>query len=273
MRCASVRKKGALDQCQAKAVLGHTLCGRHAKCKTPVLWTEAHRPRIAPLIRFQAIVRGRLIRSRLALAGPGVLRRAGLANDEDLVSATSKERQDPFDYIAFEEGGKTWWFAFDTLWTWAIRSPINPYTRTPLSPDTRTRLWAIWSHRSRTREALPEEPKAADERLVARWVLLCRLFEDNGFVDLHPDQFRSFVKADYLSMFILLKRDLLGVLPPWDPARARALQLCERGIRLAYRLCPILYRLQSTYILMLLLTLHANPYVMVFSILSALYRC
>lgn len=214
-----------------------------------------------------------MVRSRLALAGPGVLRREGLANDEDPVTSISKDRQDPFDYIAFEEGGKTWWFGFDTLWTWAIRSPTNPYTRTPLSADTRSRLWAIWSHRSRTRTTLPTEPTPIEERLAGRWTVLCRIFADNGFEDIRPDQFRSFVKADYLSMFILLKRDLLGVLPAWDPARTRAILLCDRAIRLAYRLAPPVYRLQSAYLLLLLLTLHKNPYTMVFSILSALYRC
>lgn len=273
MRCASVRKKGAYDQCSAKAVLGHSLCGRHVKCKSPVLWADAHRPRVLPLVRFQAIVRGWMVRSRLALAGPGVLRRGALANDEDPVTSVSKDRQAPDEYIAFEEGGKTWWFGFSTLWTWAIRSPTNPYTRTPLSPETRARLWAIWSHRSRTRAPLPAEPTLLDERLAARWTVLCRIFADNGFEDIHPAQFRGFVKADYLSMFILLKRDLLGVLPAWDPVRARAIGLCDRAIRLAYRLAPPIYRLQSAYLLLLLLTLHKNPYTMVFSILSALYRC
>jgi hypothetical protein len=262
-----------MDQCQAKAVWGHTLCGRHAKCKVPVLWVEAHRPRVASLVTCQAFVRGWLLRRRLSLAGPGVLRRAALANDEDLVTCTEKDRQDPFDYFAFEEGGKVWWFDFDSLWQWSIQSPINPYTRTPLTQDTRMRLWAVWAHRSRALVEPPPEPKTLDARLASRWTVICRVFADNGFVDVYPEQFRTFTKADYLSMFILLKRDLSSVLPAWDPARARAFALCDRGIRTAYRVVPALYRLQATYTLLLLLTLHKNPYTMVFSILSALYRC
>lgn len=273
MRCASVRKKGALDQCPAKALWSHTLCGRHAKCKVPVLWVDAHRPRVAPLVRCQALIRGWLLRTRLRLAGPGVLRRTALANDEDLVTCTAKDRQFPLDYFAFEEAGKVWWFDFESLWQWVVRSPINPYTRTPLTEDTRRRLWAVWAHRSRVSETLPPEPKTVDARLAGRWAVLCRVFADNGFVDVHPGQFQTFTKADFLSMFILLKRDLAVVLHSWDPARARAIRLCDRGIRTAYRICPALYRLQATYTLMLLLTLHKNPYTMVFSILSALYRC
>lgn len=273
MRCASVRKKGSMEQCQAKAVWGHTLCGRHAKCKAPVLWVETHRTRLVPLVRCQALVRGWLLRTRLRLAGPGVLRRATLANDEDLVTCTAKERQHPLDYFAFEEAGKVWWFEFDSLWQWTIRSPINPYTRTPLTDETRLRLWAVWAHRSRACLEPPSEPKTLEARLAARWTVLCRVFADNGFVEIHPGQFQGFTKADFLSMFVLLKRDLAGVLPVWDPVKARALRFCDRSIRTAYRLSPALYRLQSTYTLLLLLTLHKNPYTMVFSILSALYRC
>jgi len=272
MRCASVRKKGSMEQCPAKAVWGHTLCGRHAKCKVPVLWVETHLPRIVPLVRCQALVRGWLLRTRLRLAGPGVLRRTALANDEDLVTCTEKERQHPLDYFAFDEGGKVWWFDFESLWQWTIRSPINPYTRTPLTQDTRMRLWAIWAHRSRALVEPPPEPKILEARLAARWTVLCRVFADHGFVDIYPGQFQGFTKADFLSMFILLKRDLDSVLPSWDPVKARALRFCDRGIRTANRLSP-LYRLQSTYTLLVLLTLHKNPYTMVFSILSALYRC
>jgi hypothetical protein len=188
------------------------------------------------------------------------------------VTCTEKERQHPLDYFAFDEGGKVWWFDFDSLWQWSVQSPVNPYTRTPLTQDTRMRLWAVWAYRSRALVEPPPEPKTLDARLASRWTVICRVFADNGFVDVHPGQFQGFTKADFLSMFILLKRDLDSVLPSWDPVKARALRFCDRGIRTANRLSP-LYRLQSTYTLLLLLTLHKNPYTMVFSILSALYRC
>ena len=140
------------------------------------------------------------------------------------MTCTAKDRQFPLDYFAFEEAGKVWWFDFDSLWQWVVRSPVNPYTRTPLTEDTRRRLWAVWAHRSRMSADLPPEPKTLDARLLSRWTVLCRIFADNGFVDVHPGQFHTFTKADFLSMFILLKRDLSVVLPSWDPARARAIR-------------------------------------------------
>lgn len=274
MRCASVQRRASHDQCQAKAICGHTLCGRHARSKTPILWIDAHRPRAPSLLRIQAVVRGFLVRRRLALAGPGVLSRGALANDEDLVNCDSKDRVHPFDYFAVEESGKVWWFSFSTLWQWASQSSTNPYTRTPLTQDTRLRLWAVWAYRSRHQTLpLPSEPRDADKRIDHRWRVLCNLFADNGFVDVHPSAFRDLTKADFLSMFQLLKRDLECVLPVSDPGRERALILCSRSIKSAYVTSPVLYTLQSIYTLMLLLTLHRNPYTVVFSILSALYRC
>ena len=91
MQCASVRKKGSTDQCTARSLRGLTLCGRHAKCKTITLWADVHKKRGDGMIKTQALVRGWLLRKRLALGGPGVLSRKQTTNDEDLVSYESKE--------------------------------------------------------------------------------------------------------------------------------------------------------------------------------------
>lgn len=271
MQCASVRKKGGTDQCRATAMRGHTLCGTHARAKVPVLWADAHRSRGGQIARVQAVVRGWLVRKRVALGGPGVLRRKDLANDEELVTCEDKTRQHPFEYFAFEEAGKVWWFDFQSLWKWSSQShaPTNPYTKVPLSQETRRRLRAMWAYRQRHRLPLAEESTVYEQRLSSRWNVVCQVFADNGFVDVHPMNFADLGQSELATMFVLLERDIQVLFSENDPGRARALRLCRRAIRADQPL----YVLWAVYTMMLLLTVHKDPYTMTFSILSALYRC
>lgn len=275
VRCASVRKKGSLDPCDVAALKGHTLCGRHARCRVPVLWAERHATHGRGLEKLQGLIRGWLLRRRLALSGPGVLHRVNLANDEDVFTCESKDRQDPLDYFAFEEAGKTWWFGFASFWHWCSRThdPVNPYTKVPLSVETRTRLWENWGVRLRSRVSLPEEPSTYTERLRYRWNVLSQLFSGFGFEDVHPMHFLDMSRTDYASMFILLKPDLEMLLPATDPTRERLLRICSYTARAAHTLQPPQYILQSTYTLLVLLALRRAPYSTAFSILSALLRC
>ncbi len=274
-RCASVRKRGAYDQCLSRPLPNHTLCGRHARVKTPVLWVTVHRSRQTGIGRIQARVRGWLVRQRLRLAGPGVLRRTALANDEDLFTCESKDRQHPLSYFAFEEAGKTWWFDLESLWAWSLRShePVNPYTKVPLSADTRRRLRELWGYAHRNRLPLPAEAPGYEERLLHRWNGVVQTFVDNGFLDLHPRQFVRFTKTDFLSMFLLLYRDLLLVLRESDPQRDKILRYCRRAASVSAATRSPHYILQSVYVLRILLSIPKEPYPLVFSILSALYRC
>jgi hypothetical protein len=116
---------------------GSYSCGRHARTRAPVLRIDLHRA--SPVVRLQAVIRGWLLRRRLTLAGPGVLRRKDLVNDEDLFTCESKDRQYPLDYFAFEESGKNYWFNAKDIWSWMTRSvtPLNPYTKTPIPNDAR----------------------------------------------------------------------------------------------------------------------------------------
>ena len=275
MLCASVRRKGSTEQCQAKALRGHTLCGRHARCIKPQLWAAARARDGDQLVRAQALIRGWLVRNRLAMAGPGVLHRSDLANDEELLTCEPKERQHPFEYFAFDENGKTWWFAFDTIWQWCRRShePVNPYTKVPLSGDARKRLLALWSYRRRHQLPLPAEAPTYGERLQSRWNVIIQAFADHGFVDIHPETFLQLNRSELVSMFTLLKPDIEVIFPIATPTRDRAVRYCERAIRVAGTLSPSQYVLQSSYILLLLITLHKEPYTMIFAVLSALYRC
>lgn len=275
VRCAAVRKRGSLSQCEAAALRGHALCGRHARCKAPVLWADLHRSRGTTVENIQALARGWLVRRRLALAGPGVLSRKGLGNDEDLFTCEVKDKQHPLEYFAFEDNGKIWWFDFPTFWQWCSRTyvPINPYTNTPLSSEVRKRLRELWYTRLHLRIQLPTEAPTYIERLQQRWNILSQTFRDNGFEDVHPAHFLDLSKSDYLSMFVLLEPDIETVFPETDPFRRRAVLLCKRGKSSAVALQSNQYILQSAYTLMILLGLHKDPYTMAFSILSAIFRC
>jgi hypothetical protein len=239
----------------------HTLCGRHARMKAPILWASLHEP--APMVRVQALVRGFLLRKRLALAGPGVLCRKTLANDEDLFTCETKDRQHPGQYFAFEEAGKVWWFDAGGLWGWMSRSiePINPYTKTPIPLEARRRLRAI---QRVARFSCGGD--TAEDMAAQRWNSIVQIFRDNGFVDIHPLQFANFGPSEYRTMFVFLERDLQVVLPERDIHRGELIRICRRGQAVNSTLFP-------TALLLRMLLLPRDPYVVVFSILSAFYRC
>lgn len=268
IQCTSVRKRGATDQCPLPALRGISFCGKHARSKEPVLWTRANRHRDIRCI--QALVRGWLLRKRLRLAGPGVLSRNNLANDDDLFHYVSKDKCNPLTYFAFEENGKTWWFDLHSLWKWAVRShePTNPYTRVPLTCDTRKRLRELWVSDGR----YPIWSDSHEDRTQTRWNVICHIFADYGFADIHPQTFLDLDEADVASMFVLLHQDLRIVLPEKHPFRNRILQLCKIGMR-SDGLSPRRFLLRSTYILLMILTMTKDAYVIVFSTLSAFYRC
>ena len=274
-RCASVRKRGSTDQCLSRALYGHTLCGRHARIKSPTLWSQIHNRATPTITRVQARVRGWLVRRRLALAGPGVLCRKGLANDEELMTFDDAKSVHPFDYFAFEEAGKIWWFSFDSIWKWCAQSlePVNPYTKVRLAVATQERLRELWAYRYHHRDTIPSEPPNYLERLQHRWNVLCQIFRNNGFIDVHPQTFLRFSRTEYSTMFTLLHQDLLVVLREKDPQRDKILRYVRRAIASANEMFGYQYILQSTFNLLLLLSFHKEPYSMVFTVLSAFYRC
>jgi hypothetical protein len=267
-RCASVRKKGSLEQCPVAPVFGHTLCGRHARCKQPVLWIDVHRHRHRHLIRAQALIRGYLVRARLGLAGPGVLRRSGLSNDEDLVTTAETTRIDPFEYFAFTENGKIWAFEFPTLFTWALRSdvPINPYTKVPLSSDTRARLFRIWCFQIRHRKA------HVSLTFLETCRLLARIFQDNGFADIGTRSFLDLLKGTWVRFFRVLQQELLTMYPESDLVRRRGIILCRRMEHFIHAGTHQVFCEISATNLLRLLTVPRDPYLLCFSILSCFYR-
>lgn len=273
-RCMAVKRKGSTDPCQARPLRGHTLCGRHARMRSPVLWSDANTCRVLPIVRIQACVRGWLIRKRLSYAGVGVLCRKALANDEDIISYAHKDSVHPMNFVSFEENGRTWWFEFNSLWTWCMRNPepSNPYTKVPLNADIRKRLRTIWGYKRRHREEVPAESQVFEERLRHKLNILTQHFGDYGFVGVHPETLMRFTKADYITLFILLHRDIETVIPASDPFRDRISYLCMNRTRVSAAVQNPVFILQCVATLLHMVTLYKDPYTLTFSILSAFYR-
>lgn len=273
-RCAAVQRKGSCQPCRANAMKSHTLCGRHAKMKHPILWADANVVRTLPVVKIQACVRRWLIRRRLSYAGIGVLSRTNLANDEDIITYNEKTQVHPMDYVSFEENGKTWWFEFGSLWSWCSRSiePSNPYTKVPLTSETRKRLRTIWGYKRRNQETLPAESQVFQERLRNRLNILSQHFSDYGFSSVPTESFMKFTKGEYITLFILLRRDIETVLPETDPFRKRIDALCMTRSNVLSAVNNDQYVLQCINLLLHIVTLYRDPYVLTFSILSAFYR-
>lgn len=273
VRCAAVRRKGSNEPCSVNALRGHTLCGRHARMRNPVLWVDAAVASTPPVIKIQACVRGWLIRRRLSYAGLGVLHRNDLANDEDIITCAEKGKVHPMDFFSFEENGKTWWFEFGSLWTWSMRNiePTNPYTKVPLSSETRKRLRTIWGYKRRHREETPQESTEIEDRMRHRANILVQHFEDYGFVGIQPSFILRCNRAEFITFFILLQRDIETVIPASDPFRNRISGLCVSRTNPSYT-SNTLYMLNCMSALLYIITLYRDPYAITFSILSAFYR-
>jgi hypothetical protein len=267
-RCLAVKKKGSTQQCLSHPLKGHTLCGTHARAKTVQLWKDVQvaDPRI---ILCQSIARKWAVLHRLRFGGPGVLKRKGLANDDELVSGEESNRQHPFEYFAFTENGKIWWFDFGTMWTWSLKSlnPSNPYTKVVLDKETRQRLREFWAYRTRHSMKIPSEPENVDERFDTRLHFLCQTFIDHGFIDIEPRQLARLSKQSHMTMWKFLLEDVEnngGLLRTW------CRYMLARQITTSNSLT---YVINSLRILMRYVTEKKEAYCTVFSVMSAIYRC
>jgi hypothetical protein len=211
---------------------------------------------------------------RISYAGFGVLRRRDLANDEDIITCAEKDKVHPMEYFSFEENGKFWWFEFGSLWTWCMRNrePTNPYTKVLLSSDTRKRLRTIWGYKRRHREPTPNEPTDIEERMLYRANILVQHFEDYGFEGIQPSFLLRCSRADFITLFVLLKRDVETIIPATDPFRSRIAALCGNRTNPAHSLQTSVYIVICLSSLQYMLALYRDPYVLTFSILSAFYR-
>jgi hypothetical protein len=268
-QCASVKNKTSTDQCNARAILGYTVCGRHAKSKVVRLWADVNREKVRRFTRVQALFRGWRVRKVLVLAGPGVLKRAGCVNDEDLVTMEAKDRQYPFDYFGIEEAGKVWWFDFATVWEWTIRSvtPSNPYTKVLFAHADLARLRKLHLYRRRHKLAVPLPSRDLRENIVRRWTVLTHVFRSFGFEDAHPEQFANLDHTNLRIAFRFLMDDVRHMAKP----NHRLCAIVHRGFT-ANNLSNSGYLITSLNLLTIALT-DSRSYDIVFLLLSALYRC
>jgi hypothetical protein len=126
----------------------------------------------------------------------------------------------------------------------------------------RLREWGWRNHISCT------DINSVDETVTRRWNLIAQVFRENGFLDAHPMQFANFDRSDFRTMFLFLERDLQVVLPETDLYRARLLRFCRRGQKGNGE--DILH---CVFLLLKMLSIPKDPYILVFSILSAFMRC
>lgn len=273
MQCASIKKRGSREQCPSKVLFGHTLCGRHARMLHPVLWATANQDKSKAAVCIQKHIRGWLIRLQLSRNGPGVLCRKDVSNTEDLATFEESTRQYPFTYFGFLENGKVWWFDFQTLYRWTLQTavPINPYTKVPLDLDTRKRMFAVWSYNLRHRIPLAEESTVFEQRLQGRWNQLCHIFSCYGFGDIQPSFFRGFGKVQLYGIFRMMHDDLSFI--NMNPkVKQRLLFYCHRGMTGIHEAQTNVYLLQSVMKLLVMTTIPHDPYVLLFTMLSAIYR-
>lgn len=275
--CAAVRRRGSDSQCSSPALLGCTLCLSHIRCRNVELWADVHRSRAFLVARFQAVVRGWLVRRRLGLAGPGVLCRRNVANTEDLETCEEAARVHPFDYFAFVEAGKVWWFSFSTIWRWACRNPnpLNPYTKTPLSAETCGRLRALWRYKRTHEGGVPVEEGSVsyEDRIRFRVHVAVQLFRDHGFGAIPPSTFMDLKRSQWNALFRMIRDDLPTTLPK---SQADTREMCRRYLEYMAEssagLSKEQYLNQASRVLFLMLLYPKDPYIVAFTVLSALYR-
>jgi hypothetical protein len=131
----------------------------------------------------------------------------------------------------------------------------------------------MWSYRRRLRLPLPQESIEISTRLYGRWNIICQIFEEYGFegpggfrrqtfISLHPICLRA--------MFRMIEADIKVSFHEKHPLVKRMKEYCSRMVREEMK--PHIYRLQSAWTLLLLLTTTKDSYAMAFLVLSALWR-
>jgi hypothetical protein len=147
-------------------------------------------------ILIQKIWRGFFIRRLLKLAGPGVLKREVCSNTEEVFSFDEKHEVHPFDYFAFEENGKVYWFDVRTmLQTMSTSTDLkNPYTREDLSSETRKRIHQLYIYRLRRKLPISHtEPplRTIHEILTHRFIHVSHVLQANDLFDVNPNTFMA----------------------------------------------------------------------------------
>lgn len=212
VQCTSCKNKFSDERCTSRALQGLSLCGKHIKCKYPRLWNVVNNiDKNVTLI--SKIWKGYFVRKKLALAGPGVIKRNLCNNTDELVSLEPISKVDIFDYFGFEENGKVYGFDIRTILDILQLStqPANPYTRQPLSLNDRKRLREAYGYRLRNKLEISYDEhslKPIDVILTTRWNQISQIAEENGFLNINPNLFSGLNKTQLYVFLSMIHNDL-----------------------------------------------------------------
>jgi hypothetical protein len=208
--CAACKNKKSNDRCLNNSLRGVVFCGVHSRVKNPRIWTRVH-GYDSKVINIQKLWRGYIIRKRLRLAGPGVLKRSMCNNEDELITFESIKSIHPFDFFGFEENGKVYGFDIRSIVDSLHRTGTNPFTRQNLTIDSRIRIRQIYGYRLRNKLENYYEHNAlrTSETLIQnRWIQVCQIIEENGFFDVHPNIFISLNKSQLYIFLNMILNDL-----------------------------------------------------------------
>ena len=170
------------------------VCARHAKTKRPRLWFLENVCILRSVVAIQKMWRSFNVRNRLAIAGPGVLKRALCNNDEEITMCIDKTRQHPYDYFSILEDGNVWWFDQRSIIQWAHKGHIvtNPYTRKPFQRGDLRRLRELIYIRAKYNlgvyHSSVSNPQTLVERRDLRWLRISQVLQETG-IEIHPEHF------------------------------------------------------------------------------------
>ena len=273
--CLACKNKTSIERCPTQSIPGLAFCGRHVRSKTPRLWSIVNRvDEKATLI--QKVWKGYTIRYRLQLAGPGVLARSTCHNQEELVSMEEAKHIHPFDYFAFKEDGKVWWFDVRSIIGCLNSSlvPQNPYTRQPLNMDTRKRLRELYKYRIRHKlqNTHPAPAKPVDQYLEFQWLRLSQILVENGFEDARPGLFNRLNKHQLYIVLAYIRSDMYALAKehPKTSMRYKYARSLKREYELFYGFGDP--KLQFATVMVNVLHHAIEPYPICFIIMSALFR-
>jgi hypothetical protein len=279
--CASCKNKTSLEQCTSLALKGLLFCGKHIKCRQKRIWSVLNGNNDKAIL-IQAIWRGHFVRTKLRLAGPGVLNRKDCHNTDELVTMDDKLHVHPLDYFAFMEADKLYWFDIRSLYQITRNNlrPLNPYTRQPLNIETRRRLRRLCQIRKRERLFnLYAEPVYSQfsELVDLKWLEVCQIIEENGFEEVNHLLFASLNKTQLYIFINLIQLDLIAY-----AAEHKTLTTCRNKYMtwmktLISKFAKYKYAtLQASYnvsrALLSILNDSPEPYTLCFIIISAVVR-
>ena len=237
MSCASVKKKGSVERCSAKALLNSDFCGRHVRVANPVRWIDTPDAikRIQRVTVLQSLARRLLVKRLIRWAGPGAMHRKECVNDEEMVTFEDKASVSPFEYFGWEENGKTWWMSQLSalqLLREELR-PVNPYTKVPWTLDTRKRLRHLQCYRLRRKLPLFHSAPETGTQTQIYVRTICQTMEEQSMDELHPNHWNAMTSYQQITFLDILGRMLAGwaLETPSRPWRALFVAHTRRMIR------------------------------------------